>query len=663
MSRESMPEESVGKWLDSAGLMFMKVDPDHTVTYANYTLENRFGHPEGREFYRYLCGKEVLCKECPVEQALRGSSQAQTQLECPDQGGRVVHLHATAVPIKDDAERITGAGVLIMDVSRTHRMEEMVKESHQRYQQLVDQLPDLVFSLNPLGKFTLVNSQAEELLACPSRQIIGKRLWDFIVSEDATIAKTLVEATPGTVWDQELGVRDAKGLKKHVRIRCNPRFDSQGNLLGFEGVMRDRTAQWELEHEIQACQASLTESEHRYWSLVEEIPDIVFDLDSYGHLTFISSQAEQFLGYSPERMLGKSLREYVDTESRSVVEAILALQPKEVRDEEITIVDSQGNTKWVRMRCKPSLDSSGEIIGFEGVMADRTVRKDLEEELDASRKALLDKTEIIDDLRVRRTDWERSKVIEEHAAELAHELKQPLAIIGGFAGRMARKLGAHQELDPGAQPECYYVIMKEVKRLEKILLDLADLTRQQILRLERVDPNSLIQEVLRINEEKLKEKNLTFHADLDDDPGEVPLDPQRFQHVLRNMVTNAIEASPENETIRLETGMFVPDDGAREIQQLEVESYFEFKIRNAGTPIPSEALRKIFDPFYTTKDQGTGIGLALSKKIVEEHHGSIAVQSDDSETVFTVRIPLNPVTAHIGEVSEISVAPSDATDE
>jgi len=296
-------------------------------------------------------------------------------------------------------------------------------------------------------------------------------------------------------------------------------------------------------------------------------------------------------------------------------------------------------------------------------MADRTVRKDLEEELDASRKALLDKTEIVDDLRTRKSDWERSKIIEEHAAELAHELKQPLAVIGGFASRMARKLGAYQELDPGAQPECYYVIMKEVKRLEKILLDLADLTRQQILRLERVDPNSLIQEVLRINEEKLKEKNLTFHADLDDDPGEVPLDPQRFQHVLRNMVTNAIEASPENETIRLESGMFVPDDGAREIQQLEVESYFEFKIRNAGTPIPSEALRKIFDPFYTTKDQGTGIGLALSKKIVEEHHGSIVVQSDDSETVFTVRIPLNPVTAHIGEVSEISVAPSDATDE
>lgn len=663
MSSESRPKESMEKWLDAAGLMVMKVDPDHTVTYANSALKNRFGSPEGQEFYRYLCGKEEICKECPVERVLRGSSEARTQLECLDQGGQQVFLHATAVPIRDQAGVITGAEVLIMDVSRTHRLEQMVKASNLRYQKLVDQLPDVVFSLNNVGEFVFVNSQAEALLACQRRQIVGKRLWNFIDSEDVTAARTLMEAAPGMVWDQELSVRDAKGLKKHVRIRCNPRFDSQDNLLGFEGVMRDRTAQWELEQEVQACHASLSESEHRYWSLVEEIPDIVFDLDSSGRFVFVSPQSEHFLGYSPQRMQGKPLCDYVVTKDLPLVEKMLAVHSSRILDEEITIVDSQGNSKWVRIRCKPSLDASGEVIGFEGVMAERADGKDLEEELDAARKALLDKTETIDDLRARKADWERSKAIEEHAAELAHELKQPLAVIGGFVSRMARKLGAYQKLDPGTQPECYYLIMKEVKRLENILCDVANLTREQTIQLERVDPNTLIKEVLRINEERLKEKNLRFHADLDNDPGDVPLDPHLFQHVLRNMVTNAIEASPENETIRFETRVFSPDDGSRETQQPGSESYFEFKIRNAGTPIPLEALGQIFDPFYTTKDQGTGIGLALSKKIIEGHHGSIAVQSDDTETVFTVRIPMSPPEAHSGEVNEIGVAPSDATDD
>jgi PAS domain S-box-containing protein len=662
MSRESMLQESVGKWLDAAGQMFMTVDLDHIVTSANSALKNRFGPPRGKECYRYLRDAEEKCPGCPIDEIFLGTPCAHSELKCLDRQYQKAFFHATGVPIRDRAGSVIGAGVLIMDVSRTHRMEEMVRASNLRYQQLVDQLPDVVFSFNYIGEFTFVNSQADELLAYQRQQIIGKPLWDLIDSEDATRARTLMDATPGTVWDRELGVRDANGVKKHVRIRVNPRFDDQGNLLGFEGVMRDRTAQWELEQQIQACQASLTESEHKYWSLVEDISDIVFDLDLSGRFAFVNSRVEDFLGYSVERMLGTSLRDYVDTQHRSVVEAILALQPKEVRDGEIAIIDSQGNAKWVRIMCKPSLDSSGEVIGFEGVMAKRIVGKDLEEELDTTRKALLDKTEIIDDLRAFRADWERSKVIEEHAAELAHELKQPLAVIGGFVSRMARKLGAYQELDPGTQPECYYLIMKEVKRLENILRDLADLTRQYTLELERVDPNSLIQEVLRINEERLKEKNLTINADLDDDPREVPLDPHLFQHVLRNMVTNAIEASPENGTIRLDTAMYVADEGARETQQPGVESYFEFKIRNAGTPIPSEALGKIFDPFYTTKDQGTGIGLALSKKIIEEHHGSIAVRSDDTETVFTVRIPLNPPKAHTGEASAISVAPSDAAD-
>ncbi len=640
MSRESMLEASVGKWLDAAGLMVMKVDPDHTVTYANSALKSRFGDPEGRAFYRYLCGKEVLCEECPVQQVLIGSSQARTHLECLDRGGQQVFLDATAIPIEDSAGEIAGAEVLLMDVSRTHRMEEMVKTSNLRYQKLVDQLPDVVFSLNDRGEFTFVNSQVEELLAYQRRQIIGRPLWDLIDSEDAISARTLMEATPETVWDQELSVRDATDVKKHVRIRCNPRLDDQGNLSGFDGIMRDRTAQWELEQEVQACQTSLTESEHRYWSLVEEIPDVVFDLDSPGRFVFVSPQSETFLGYSSQQMLGKSLSEYVDIEHRCVVDAILALQPKEVLDEEVVIVDARGKRKWIRMRCKSSLDSSGAVIGFEGIMADRTVRKSLEEELKASRKAVLDKMEIIDELRFRRADWERSKAIKEHAAEFAHELKQPLTIIGGFVHRMAKKLGIYQELGPDKQPECYYVIMREVKRLEMMLQDLADFARPESLHLESVDPKNLIEEVVRVNEERLREKDLQVDIDVTEEVGRMFLDPGRFQHVLRNMVTNAIEASPRNEIIGLDIGIFVPGVEARKLQGLDSETYFEMRIRNAGEPIPPEAIQQVFDPFYTTKNQGTGIGLAISKKIIEAHHGTISAQSGQDGTVFTVRIPV-----------------------
>jgi signal transduction histidine kinase len=271
--------------------------------------------------------------------------------------------------------------------------------------------------------------------------------------------------------------------------------------------------------------------------------------------------------------------------------------------------------------------------------------------------------EMIDDLRVRRADWEKSKAIEEHAAELAHELKQPLTIIGGFVHRMAKKLGICQELGPDKQPECYYVIMREVKRLETMLRDLADFARPETLQVEKVDPKLLIEEVLCSNEERLKEKNLKLETEFSDDVGEVYLDPGRFQHVLRNMVTNAIEASPHNENIGIEVGLFVPGLEAREVHEPAYDSYFQVEIRNTGNPIPPEALEQIFDPFYTTKKQGTGIGLALSKKIIEKHHGSISVQSDNDETTFTLRIPVNPVRMLARNASKIRTANADAVDE
>jgi signal transduction histidine kinase len=89
----------------------------------------------------------------------------------------------------------------------------------------------------------------------------------------------------------------------------------------------------------------------------------------------------------------------------------------------------------------------------------------------------------------------------------------------------------------------------------------------------------------------------------------------------------------------IETGFSIPSDKAQETGGLESETYFEMKIKNYGKVIPADELQKIFSPFFTTKDYGTGIGLTLAKKIVEDHNGSISVKSDEDGTVFTLWIP------------------------
>jgi PAS domain S-box-containing protein len=426
--------------------------------------------------------------------------------------------------------------------------------------------------------------------------------------------------------------KDGSVFDGHVRISSPDLADPQkSTIAAFSDLSRLRKAEMALE-----------ESERRYRRLVEQVPDIIFSLDTAGRFTFVNAQIEKFLGYPVAQMLNTSLWDYAVTECRSLAETVLKLDREAVWDEEFGVLDSQGAGKWVRVRCQASSDENGRTVGYEGVMVDRTIRKALEEELRVSREALVAKMKIIDDLYAHLIQSGKSKAIAEHTAEVAHELRQPLAIIGGFARRMAKQLEESASMDPMRQQECFRIIVTEVQRLEKILGALIDFTRRDIIQLETIDPNHLIQEILTIHQERFREKDICIETHFADQLGKVSVDPNRFQHVLRNLLSNAIEGSPEGGIIRIDTGIFVPSDKAFQTGELTAKQYFELKIRNGGRVIPRDEIEKFFDPFYTTKEYGIGIGLTLCKKIVEEHNGSISAKSDPDGTVFTVWLPLKP---------------------
>jgi signal transduction histidine kinase len=275
-------------------------------------------------------------------------------------------------------------------------------------------------------------------------------------------------------------------------------------------------------------------------------------------------------------------------------------------------------------------------------LVDRTAGKILEEELKASREALVQKIKIIDDLYAHILQSGKAKAIAEHTAEVAHELRQPLAIIGGFARRMAKQLEESARIDEDRQKECFHIMIGEVQRLEKILGALIDFTKREAIQLETIDANGLIREVLRIHQERFREKNLLIQTHFGNRIGKVSVDPNRFQHLIRNLLSNAIEASPEGGVIVIDTGILVPSDKTQQTGELAAGEYFEMKIRNGGPIIPPEELQKFFDPFYTTKEYGVGIGLTLCKKIVEEHNGSISAKSGEEGTIVTVWFPLRP---------------------
>jgi two-component system, NtrC family, sensor histidine kinase HydH len=216
---------------------------------------------------------------------------------------------------------------------------------------------------------------------------------------------------------------------------------------------------------------------------------------------------------------------------------------------------------------------------------------------------------------------ERFAAVGEAAAYVSHEIKNPLMVIGGLAQQVARHLAE----DPGSQ-EKLHIIQTEVKRLESFLGDLRDFLRPAQPNKQPVDINEVIRNVAALMGDAVSEKGVVLEDRLAPDLPPVEADPNQLKQVLVNLVKNAVEATEGQGRILLSSGA---QDGQ-----------VWFAVRDTGKGMDEDILTKIFNPFYTTKDKGTGLGLAVINKIIVDHHGSITVDSQaGSGSIFTVKLP------------------------
>jgi two-component system sensor histidine kinase HydH len=194
-------------------------------------------------------------------------------------------------------------------------------------------------------------------------------------------------------------------------------------------------------------------------------------------------------------------------------------------------------------------------------------------------------------------------------------------VIGGLANQVERRLSE----DPAAQ-EKLRIIQNEVQRLESFLGELRDFLRPAQPSKQKIDLNQVIREVRALMQEAIQEKGISLEDRLDPNLPRVEADPNQIKQVLLNMFKNALEATEEQGTILVSSG-------AKDAQVW-------FSVQDTGKGMSEDVQEKIFHPFYTTKDKGTGLGLAVINKIVTDHHGTITVNSvAGSGSTFTVRLP------------------------
>ncbi|MBC7195220.1 MAG: hypothetical protein H5U37_06150, partial [Caldisericia bacterium] len=203
---------------------------------------------------------------------------------------------------------------------------------------------------------------------------------------------------------------------------------------------------------------------------------------------------------------------------------------------------------------------------------------------------------------------------------VAHEIRNPLTAIKGFAQILEKRFE-----NDGDELKYTRTILNEVKRLEEIVKDLLTYGRPSPPNKVQANISNIIKDSISLLSDKINEKNIFVETDINYDP-KFNFDPKQMEQVFLNLLLNAIESSDYNGRIIVRTKKY--EDGIL------------IEVKDFGFGIKEEDKEKIFTPFFTTKEKGTGLGLPISQKLVEMHDGRIWFQSDQNGTSFFVYLPI-----------------------
>jgi len=343
--------------------------------------------------------------------------------------------------------------------------------------------------------------------------------------------------------------------------------------------------------------------------ILESIPSGLITVDLSGCITTFNNAAEMVLGYHPAEVLGQPIQKILDLRHINP----LLFDDKEEQSSTLVTLDRHGQEVVLDVAMSPLRDNRGELVGVLITFSDITSMHRLEEEK-------------------RRLD--RLAALGEMAANVAHEVRNPLASIKTsmqiLLDDLARSDNNHKdstdrESGDEAQ-ESVSIVLKEVERLDAIVRDLLLFAKPR--QLYRIPCNlvELSDRVLRMVQAQYEEAGIVVHRVYQEVPM-VQVDVAQIEQVLFNLYLNATQA--------------MPDGGILTIACRAVSNWIELTVSDTGVGIPSDQLEHIFQPFFTTKAHGIGLGLPITRRLVEDHHGRLLVESQlGYGTTITVRLPL-----------------------
>ncbi len=533
---------------------------------------------------------------------------------------RIVEVHV--FPILDEKNHVSRVIEYSLDITERKQAELELKDSEERLKILFEYAPDAYYLSDLKGNLIDGNKAAEKLTGYKREELIGKsflKLGLLPKSQVPKAAKLLAKNVCGmSTGPDEFILIHKSGVRIPTEITTYPvKIKNKTHVLG---IARDRSEAKQAEGRLKAQKRFLE-------TLIDTMPNPIFYKNPAGEYTGCNKAFEEIRGMPRKEIIGRTVCDLVP---KDVADRYLEKDKELFRNPGRQMYTWQvrqgsGEIREVIFNKATFLDSEGKVSGLIGVMSDITNLKRAEEKLvkhaHHMEELVAARTKELQDAHEKLIRKERLTVLGQLAGSVGHDLRTPLGAIKNSTYFLKMAL---EDQDPEIK-EMLGIIDKEISTAEGIISELLDFARPKSSEKKMVDINEAVEDALsrvQVPAEIRVEKHLQ------NDLPAILADSIQLGQIFTNIIQNAVQAMPKGGRMTMKTTSVD-------------ESHALISISDTGIGIPEENLGKLFEPLFTTKAKGVGLGLAIVKSLVEQHGGTIQVESQEGEgSTFAISLPV-----------------------
>jgi PAS domain S-box-containing protein len=605
----------------------------------------------GRDSYEFL-PKALAQTVRERDQHVISTGKAESIEETWDFGYEQRTLLVSRSPIRDQDGRNVGIITCYTNISHIKQAFLLFEQNEKRFTALAHTCPVGIFECNPNHQLSYVNPEWERITGLTSDEVAGKH-WSDLVSKDQ---QHLVQHLQGNADSQPGGDRIDCTLEGKnrctVELSLNHVSDTHNNTVSYIGSIVDLTYRL-------AAQQELREKASLMRDLTRSVPAIIWQLTMDGQCVFTSDYFSTITGEPTEAALGESWEKWIHEDDFPTTVASLRTVvsgEQQTASHEFRMRRKDDTWRWMLSNCQQIHSIDGKPIGVAGHTIDITDRRKAEEELQHYSSILEQRVkertqelqsvneslmseiesrqlaeELLEEKRAELSHFSRVSVMGRLSGELAHELNQPLNAIQNYVASLTQILSMSSVSEPAS-----HVLSKlsgEITRAAKIIRRTRQFVSRGKHQPERLNLSELATDTAVMLKGEARRRGMSIQIVDHEKNSAVLGDPVRLQQVLVNLVLNALESmvdQPKSEKVAT-------------IENKSSSNRVRISVHDSGSGVSESQRSRLFDAFFTTKSNGLGMGLAISRGIIEEHQGTLSyAPREGGGSSFIIELPAAP---------------------